>query len=139
MKSIKTLLRVKQREMDALKRQQGLLEAQREELYKTLDILATRLAQELKAAETLPGMASFFGDFSNAIKQRQEAVHGGIRLLDNELDRLAAQIRERFSETKKFEIALANWEKRRDEALARRAQQEMDDIAIRGYVRKDAY
>ena len=50
MKSITTLLRVKQREIDALKRQQGLLESQREELYKTLDILAARLVQELKAA-----------------------------------------------------------------------------------------
>ncbi|MFM9889743.1 MAG: hypothetical protein ACKVOE_03730 [Rickettsiales bacterium] len=138
MKSITTLLRIKQREMDALKRQQGLLEAQREELYKTLDILAARLVQELKAAETLPGMASFFGDFSSAIKQRQEAVHGGIRLLDNELDRLAGLIREHFSEMKKYEIALANWKKRRDEAAARRSQQEMDEIAIRGYVRKDA-
>ena len=82
-------------------------------------------------------MASFFGDFSNAIKQRQEAVHGGIRLLDNELDRLAGLIREHFSEMKKYEIALANWKKRRDEAAGRRAQQEMDEIAIRGYVRRD--
>src|SRR5262249_42899185 len=37
MKSIKTLLRVKQREMDALKRQQGILENQREEIYLIID------------------------------------------------------------------------------------------------------
>ena len=138
MKSIKTLLRVKQRELDALKRQVGTLEQQREELYKTLDILGKRLVKEIEVSKRIPEMNGFFGDFSNAIKSRQEAVHGGIRLLDTELDRLALEIREIFGEMKKYEVALEQWEKRRKETLNRREQQEMDEIAIRGYIRRDA-
>lgn len=138
MKSIHTLLRVKQREMDALKRQQGVLENQREEVHKIIEGLANQLASELKAAQGMPEMAHFFGDYSATIKQRQEMMHGHLRRVEAELAKLAALIRERFSEIKKFELVLANWEKRKSEAERKREQQEMDEVAIRGYIRKDA-
>ena len=138
MKSLTTLIRVKQREMDALKRQQGILENQREEVVKIIDGLANQLVSELKAAQEMPDMAHFFGNYSASIKQRQEMMHGHLRRVEAELDKLTQQLRERFSEMKKFELALANWQKRRDDAAKRREQQEMDEIGIRGYIRRDA-
>jgi len=138
MKSIHTLLRVKQREMDALKRQQGILENQREEVHNIITGLANQLVSELKAAQTMPDMAPFFGDYSATIKKRQELMHGHLRRVEAELNKLTDQIRERFSEIKKFELVLANWEKRRNEKIARAEQAEMDEVAIRGYVRRDA-
>jgi flagellar export protein FliJ len=137
MKSIVTLLRVKQREMDALKSQQGVLEQQREEVNTIIDRLSQQLVDELKAAQNMPEMAHFFGDFSTTIKKRQELMHAHLRKVEIELDKLTAQLRERFSEMKKYELALANWKKRKADAAARREQQEMDEIAIRGYVRRD--
>lgn len=137
MKSITTLLRVKQREMDALKRQQGILENQREEIHTIINGLANQLASELKAAQHMPEMAHFFGDYSATIKQRQELMHAHLRRLEVELNKLTDQIRERFSEIKKYDLVLANWQKRRDEAQKRRDQQEMDEVGIRGYVRRD--
>jgi chromosome segregation ATPase len=137
MKSINTLLRVKQREMDALKRQQGVLEQQREEVHSIIVGLANQLVDELKAAQALPEMAHFFGDYSAAIKKRQEMMHTHLRRVEVELDKLTQQLRERFSEMKKYEMAIANWQKRKDEATNRKLQQEMDEIGIRGYVRRD--
>lgn len=137
MKSIKTLIRVKQREMDALKRQQGILEQQREEVHSIIVGLANQLVDELKAAQALPEMAHFFGDYSAAIKKRQELMHTHLRRVEAELDKLTQQLRERFSEMKKFELALANWQKRKDDAVARKLGQEMDEIGIRGFVRRD--
>jgi flagellar export protein FliJ len=138
MKSIKTLLRVKQREMDALKRQQGILENQREEVQNIIDGLSNQLISELKAAQSMPDMAHFFGDYSATIKKRQEMMHGHLRRVEAELDKITQQLRERFSEMKKFELALSNWQKRRDTAAARAEQQAMDEVAIRGYIRRDA-
>ena len=138
MKSIKTLLRVKQREMDALKRQQGILENQREEVQNIIDGLSNQLISELKAAQSMPDMAHFFGDYSATIKKRQEMMHGHLRRVEAELDKITQQLRERFSEMKKFELALSNWQKRRDAAAARAEQQAMDEVAIRGYIRRDA-
>lgn len=137
MKSIKTLIRVKQREMDALKRQQGILEQQREEIHSIMVGLANQLVDELKAAQAMPEMGHFFGDYSAAIKKRQDFMHTHLRKVEIELDKLTAQLRERFGEMKKFELALANWQKRKDEAVARKLAQEMDEIGIRGYVRRD--
>jgi flagellar biosynthesis chaperone FliJ len=138
MKSLTTLIRIKQREMDALKRQQGILESQREEVVKIIDGLANQLISELKAAQDMPDMAHFFGNYSASIKQRQEMMHGHLRRVEVELDKLSLQLRERFGEMKKFELALANWKKRRDDAQKHREQQEMDEIGIRGYIRRDA-
>jgi chromosome segregation ATPase len=137
MKSIKTLLRVKQREMDALKRQQGVLENQREEVQTIIEGLGNQLISERKAAEAMPEMAHFFGDYSAAIKKQELMMYTHLRRVEAELDKLTQQLRERFSEMKKFELALANWQKRKDAAAAHAAQQEMDEIGIRGYVRRD--
>lgn len=137
MKSITTLLRVKQREIDALKRQQGILENQREEVHKIIEGLANQLVSELKAAQGMPEMAHFFGDYSATIKKRQELMHTHLRRVDQELVKLTDQIRERFSELKKYDLVLANWKKRREDATKRQEQQEMDEVGIRGYVRRD--
>lgn len=138
MKSMKTLLRVKQREIDALKRQQGTLEKQREDIHQILTILADQLRAELKTAESLPEMAHFFGNFSAHIKQRQEQMHVHLRKVEMELDKLAAIVREKFSEMKKYELALAAHDKRQADAAKRRDQQAMDELGLRGYIRRDA-
>ena len=137
MKSIVTLLRIKQREMDALKRQQMLLENQRAEVEGSIQRLAEQLQGEMDSAQKMPEMAGFFGDFSVTIKKRQEQMRVHIRKLEVELEKLSVQILDRFSEMKKYELALANWKKRRDEVAARREQAEMDEVALRGYIRRD--
>jgi flagellar export protein FliJ len=138
MKSLPTLMRVKQRELDALKRQQATLEKRRDDLLNAVDQLTDQLVQELKAAEGLPDMAHFFGGFSASIKKRQETMHAQIRKLEGEIDKLAQLIMVAFSELKKLDLAYAAWKKREAEKLRLREQQEMDEIGIRGYVRKDA-
>ena len=137
MKSIRTLLRVKQREIDALKRQQGILEAQREEVNNIIYGLSNQLVSELKAAQSMPDMAHFFGDYATTIRKRQEMMHGHLRRVEAELNKLTDQIRERFSEIKKYDLVLNNWQRRHDDAAKQREQQEMDDVAIRGYIRRD--
>ena len=137
MKSIVTLLRVKQREMDVLKRQQAVIENQRQDVITRIDRLSEQLMQEFNTAASLPEMSHFFGDFSITIKKRQEQMRKQLLKLDLERDKLAVQIFDRFSEIKKYELALEQWKKRRDEAIARRSQQYMDEVAIRGYIRRD--
>lgn len=135
MKSIKTILRVKQREIDALKRHQATMESHREHMHQALDKLANALVQELKTAESLPEMAQFFGGFAAHIKQRQEDIHTQLRKLEAELNKLADQIRDRFTEMKRYELALKAHQKREADKARTREQQEMDEIAIRGYIR----
>lgn len=138
MKSLVTLIRVKQRELDALRRQQEVLLKQREDLHTILDGLANQLVRELKTAEKMPEMAHFFGDFAATIKKRQELMHVHLRKVEHELDKLAERLREAFSEMKKYELALAAYEKRRAEELRQRETRAMDEIAVQGYARRHA-
>lgn len=136
MKSMLTLIRVKQREIDALKRQQSILESKREEAYKTIDMLAERLRDELKAAENMPDMAHFFGDFSKHIQKRQEQLYVMVRRAEVEIDKLADQIRGHFNEMKTYELAYKNWEKQQKAKRARLEAQQLDEIAIMAHARK---
>ena len=138
MKSISTILRVKQREIDALKRTQATMEEHRATMHEALARLAQSLVDEFKAAEEVPDMAQFYGGFASQIRKRQDQIHIQLRKLEVELDKITDQIRDRFSEMKKFELALKAHEKREADKRSRREQQEMDEIAIRGYIRSHA-
>jgi flagellar export protein FliJ len=138
MKSLATLIRVKQREMDALRRQQDMLLKQREDIHAIIDGLSNQLVRELKTAEKMPEMAHFFGDFAATIKKRQTFMHAHLTNVENELDKLSSQLRDKFSEMKKYELALAAYEKRLAEEARKREAREMDEIAIQGYGRKHA-
>jgi uncharacterized coiled-coil DUF342 family protein len=137
-KSLATLIRIKQREMDALRRQQETLTKQREDIHFILEGLSNQLVNELKTAERMPEMAHFFGDYAATIKKRQDMMHVHLNKIEAQLEQLAAQLRAIFSEMKKYELAKAAFEKRQAEAARKRESQEMDEIAIRGYLRKDA-
>lgn len=137
MKSIITLLRVKQRELDVLKRQQATLQTQYDEVEKRIQTLIAQLQKEIQTAESMPEMAHFFSDFSIGNKKKQEQLRQHQHRIAIELEKIAAQILDRFSEMKKYEIALDQWKKQRAAKEAAIAQGEMDEIALRGFVRRD--
>ena len=139
MKSLATLIRVKQRELDALRRQQEMLLKQREDIHTIIDGLINQLAREMKSAQAMPEMAHFFGDFAATIKKRQEMMHAHLRKVENEMDKIARQLADVFSEMKKYELALAAYNKRIAEAARKRDAQAMDEIAIQGYSRRHAH
>ena len=138
MKSLQVVLRVKQRELDVLKRQQAVIENQRQDVINRIARLEKQLGDEMATAEAMPQMAHFFGDFASSIKKRQEQMRVQLTKLEAELDKISVQIFDRFSEMKKFELAIENDKRRRAQIAATRAQQYMDEIAIRGYIRRDA-
>lgn len=138
MKSLKTLIRLQQREIDALKREQIVLEQKREDCVTALEHLADQLRSELRAAEAMPDMRHFFGDYAAQNKKNALQIDGLLHRTNLELDSLTAKIRERFNEMKKYEVAFENYNKREKAKAAKRETQMLDDIAIGQYIRKDA-
>jgi len=139
MKSMKTLIRLQQREIDALKREQMVLEQKREDCETALKHLADQLQSELRAAETLPDMAQFFGDYAATNKKHALQIDGLLYRTNLELDSLNVKIRERYNEMKKYEVALDNHNKREKAKAAKREAQMLDEVALSQYVRKDAH
>ena len=136
MKSMLTLMKVKQSEIDLIKRQVVQLETKREDLYATINMLADRLASEIKAATAMPDMAHFFGDYSSHIKKRQDQLYGLARRTEEEIEKLRFAINVIYGEMKTYEQAYKNWKASEAKKRNAREQAEMDEIALRGFVRK---
>lgn len=131
MKSLKTLIKLQQRELDLLRRQVSSLEGARDTLISNIEHLHDELMKELEAASTMADMRGFFGDFSDTIKKRQRVMAGKVVQLEQQIQELGIEITNRFSELKKFEIALENHMKREKEKIARREQADMDEMGLR--------
>ena len=138
MKSMLTLMKMRQSDLDLVKRQVMQLETKREEIYATINVLSERLANEIKAATDMPDMAHFFGDYSTHIKKRQDQLHTMAKRTEVEIDKLRLAISVLYSEIKTYEQAYKNWKAREAKKRDRREQAEMDDIALQGFVRKQA-
>lgn len=137
MKSLATLIRLEKREIDELKREQVKLQQKREDCVTALTHLANELRAELKAAETMPDMNQFFGDFAAGNKKKQAQIDGLLLRTEREIEDITQKIRVRFNELKKYEVALANHKKREAEKIKKRETQMMDEIGIRNYSRRD--
>lgn len=136
MKSMLTLMKVKQRELDIISEQVNKLQAKRAEIEATLASLAERLEQEIASATAMPDMAHFFGDFSSHIKKRQDQLRNLAARTEEDISKLQLAIRAIYGEIKTYEQAYKNWKAREDKKRARIEAAQMDDLALQGFVRK---
>ena len=137
MKSLITLIKLQRRELDQLRRQVSALEGARDQLIEKIERLQDDLIREIEAASTMTDMRSFFGDFSDAIKKKQRALASKVVQFEQQIQELGIEIANRFSELKKFEIALDRHKEREKEKQTRREQIEMDEIGLRTFRYKD--
>ena len=136
MKGIKTLIKLRQRELDEQRRIMVSLENQKEQLKNASAKLQQELEQEIALAGQQPDMAHFFGDFAKRIQNRQQEITNEIATLDQAIAKVADQIAEAFAELKKIEIALENAKKREAESQARKETIALDEIAEQQHRKK---
>jgi flagellar export protein FliJ len=136
MKGIDTLIKLHKRTLDELRRQIGALENQKQQFLSALKKLAEDLQNEMKMASEKPEMSQFFAGFSKRIQERQRLIAEEIKKLDKQIDKLTDDARAAFGEVKKFEIAKANAEKRKQKEIARKETIALDEIASQQDQRK---
>jgi flagellar export protein FliJ len=132
-KHYKTLIKLKQKEIDNLTKQIGNLRQQRAILEQVIDHLQTELEQEIASAGALVQLGAFFGDYSDANQKKQLDVLEKIYVIDQNIDAVTDKMMVIYGEKKKFEIAM----QRKIEELAYlanlREQQFMDELSITRY------
>ncbi len=133
MKHYKTLIKLKQKEIDNLTKQIGNLRQQRAILEQVIEHLQTELEQEIASAGALVQLGAFFGDYSDANQKKQLDVLEKIYIIDQNIDAVTDKMMIIYGEKKKFEIAM----QRKIEELAYlanlREQQFMDELSITRY------
>lgn len=131
MKSLKTLIKLKQREIDVIRREIGILQEQKSRHERKIEEHSEELKREISLAAEMADMSGFFGNYSEAIKQKRRDLKNQIKKLDLKMDVLAEKVREHFSEQKKYEIALEEEIKREKKKIEKREQAFMDEVAAR--------
>lgn len=137
MKGINTLIKMHQRKLDELRREQVRLQEQREQLIQLTVKLQNELMEERALAAENPTMAAYMGDFEKRMKKRQLDVTKEVIQIDAQIAQYTAAIAESFGELKKYEITRDNEEARTRAKTDRREQDMLDEVGLQQFGRRD--
>ncbi|MBM3618289.1 MAG: hypothetical protein FJX23_07050 [Alphaproteobacteria bacterium] len=136
MKGMKTLIKMQQKDLDELRREQTTLEEQREQLIALLTRLENEMNEERRLAEGRMEMAKYLEDYGLRVKERQMAIVQEVIQINMRLEQLGELIATAFGELKKYEITKDNFDKRVQAAVDRREQIMLDEVGLRQFTRK---
>lgn len=116
------------------------------ELYRQAEELETQKAtmlrqhqEEQEKIKTMDvDMLSYFGPYSEAVKERVAEIDGAIGTLEARIDIAREDMRESFSELKKIEITQENRQKEIADELRKKEDQVLDEVALDNYRRKQS-
>ena len=131
MKSLSTLIKLKQRDLDKTRQRLSRLETQRDQLIAQIGRLTEDLERELELSNELADMRGFFGDYADSIQTKQKQLAQKVLKTEVQIQEVITEIQIQFSEVKKFEIALEQWEAEERKKRKHQEQMQMDEIGIR--------
>jgi flagellar FliJ protein len=137
MANLKSLIRVRKHTVDQKQKALSDLYRKAEELSEEKNNLLNKLEEERSHLQEMDvQMLSYFGPYSEAVKERVLAIDKAAKTLEARIEIARDDIRRAFTELKKVEITQERREEKEDAALNKKESQELDDIAIEGFRRK---
>jgi flagellar export protein FliJ len=138
MKRRDTLMRVKRFRVDDLKRRMGTLDAMKADAEKKLSDLEDSVARERQRANDSDIGRLAFPSFLRSIDARRENLRATLRDVERERAMVQGDLTAAFQDLKSLELATEQQAKRSAEVEARRAQSQLDEMAIVRHLRKHA-
>lgn len=133
MKGLLTLIRLKRRELDQVRRALAQKNQEKEQVLASMDLLQRNLEKEQKLAANMPEMHMYLTGFAAYVGKRQEELRFVIKVIDKEIHALMEEIAARFRELKPYEIVRDRKIEQAKKELTRKEQQMFDDIAVTRY------
>jgi len=136
-KGLRTLIRVRRRQLDEKRRELKDLEHLAAELNGRLASLATELRDEQVQARESVEVGFSYGGYAQAVITRRENIEESLVAVGQQVADAREEVRIAFQELKRYEMTL---ESRERVAIARRAQREqraMDELALDRHRRGD--
>lgn len=135
MKGLPALIKLKQRELDTLRRELAELEQELENLRLESKRLAEELTSEQKLAAESPEMGAFYGKFAKGIEEKQKLIQRKSRDVNEKIRKLRDTIFEAFTELKRLEIARDNLLAAEEEEKKKQEQMMLDEVGIQQFTR----
>ncbi len=136
MKGLNTLIRLRQRDLDELRRQLVEQEQILEALQNESKRLAEELERERQLAAEMPEMAGFYGKFAKGIEEKQEEIRKRSRDVNQILRKIRDTIAEAYTELKRLDIARDNILAEQEQEAKKQEQVMLDEVGIQQFTRK---
>lgn len=130
MKSLGTLIRLRQHEMDAAKRVLNAVESRAEAIEQRRKDLEAEFAAESALAHGDAEASFAIGDYIAAVRQKRLALGREKYAIEQEVALAEAKVRDAFRELKRFELAQTMEEDRAQKAADHLEQNRLDEIAL---------
>ena len=99
--------------------------------------LEQEVAREQRIAGRAPAEAGlFFGAYAQAARKRRETIATARAQTEQALSQAQEELREAYRDLKKYEVAQASRDAAQAREAARRAQNDLDEIGLRGHRRR---
>ncbi|HVP83609.1 MAG TPA: flagellar FliJ family protein [Rhizomicrobium sp.] len=138
MKRADTMLRVKRFRVDELKRRMTTLDAMKTDLDRKLADLEDSIARERQRANDSDIGRLAFPSFLRSIESRRENLRETLKEIERERAVAQNDLATAYQDLKAFELAMEQQARRVEEAEARRAQSQLDEMALVRHLRKHA-
>lgn len=129
MKSLRTLLKIAERDLEALRRQMAALIAAQSQVEDRIAGHDQTIAREQALAQQDYESARMFGGYAAAALTRRRAMESERDLLGAEIERLRELINAAHIEARKFERLIELEEERAKKAIEKRENAELDEFA----------
>jgi len=130
MKGVAAMVRVHKWKLEERSRVLQELERLRQKLQNAAAQLEAELVQEQHQARG-GGPANFaYGGYAQAVIQRRQRLAQSITEVETQTEQARQDVTTAFQELKKYEIALANRERQKQQKVARVEQATLDDLGI---------
>lgn len=129
MKSLRTLLKIAERDLEALRRQMAALIAAQSQIEDRIAGHDQTIAREQALAQQDYESARMFGGYAAASLVRRRAMESERDLLGGEIERLRELINAAHVEARKFERLIELEEERAKKAAEKRENAELDEFA----------
>lgn len=136
MKTLKTLIKFHQQQLDVLRREMGSLESQKVQILAMVQRIRDEMTREIELAQKTAELGVLFGDYVKRIRTREESALKEVREIEVKMDILRELIRDAFIELKKFETALDNRKKEARKKEDKRETNQLDEIAAQRFQRE---
>lgn len=137
MKSLETLIKVHQQELDEKRQEITSLEEEKVQLKRWAAEMEKELQTEREFVAQNPHLAITYDRYRKTITQRQKNMRETLVDIDARLFMLREQLAQLFGEVKKYELIL---DRKRLEATKERQAREtktLDEIAMNQFLRQD--
>ncbi len=129
MRSLESLIRLARFKVEELQKQMAALEVAKSDMTRQVDNLDASVPEEQVAANAMKDGFVAYGSYAQAIIKRKQNIRTSIAEIDEQAEKLRAELEDAFAELKKFEILEERRVAGAKAEADKKVQAEIDDVA----------